>query len=129
MSHRDNCPTRWQAEREGQDAFARGAGRYSNPYDRSHGGSDHCRDADRAWEDGHRQAERHAEEEAIQRRQDQRRAQEREWARQKEEASYWRQQEEEQAQQMEEEYAAAIEAQQAEQYFWMEQDQLREMLS
>ena len=56
-------------------------------------------------------------------------AHEREWARQEEEASYWRQQEEEQARQMEEEYAAVMEAQQVEQYFWMEQDQLREMLS
>jgi hypothetical protein len=126
LSHRDNCPTRWEAERQGARAFEYGSPSYSNPYGRYHDRGNQCRDAERAWEDGHRRARRQAEEEAAHRRQEQRRAEQREWERQ--EQRHWEQQAADEAQQMEDEYAAAMEAQQAEQYFWMEQDQLRETL-
>lgn len=62
MSHRWNCPDEWTARREGERAQERGEGRWRNPYeDRWHDGSG-CEDAERAWERGYRDAERHAEE-------------------------------------------------------------------
>ncbi len=62
MSHRDSCPPSWKARRQGEDAAGYGQGSYMNPYDRE------CREAARAWEDGHRMAERQAEEELEERR-------------------------------------------------------------
>lgn len=32
MSHRSNCPTRWEAERQGERAYERES--YQNPYER-----------------------------------------------------------------------------------------------
>lgn len=61
MSHRSSCPTRWEAERQGERAFENGSGRYSNPYGRPF--EDRCREAERAWEDGRRSAEMRADEE------------------------------------------------------------------
>lgn len=66
MSHRDDCPDRWEARREGERAVERGWGHYSssNPY---RSGSDHeCPEASRAWEDGRRAAEYRAEEQREQ---------------------------------------------------------------
>lgn len=90
MSHRWNCPTRWEAERQGERAYERGQSRYNNPYDRWNAGHpsalDHCREAERSWEDGHRQAER----------------------RHDEEQAYWAQQEAEYNAAMEAEYLASM---------------------
>lgn len=122
MSHRWDCPTRWEAEREGERAYERGS--WSNPYERKPFEDDHCREAERSWEDGRRYAERRHEEQQAEERASRQAAQRRQWAQEEEEASYWRQQEEEHNRQMEEEYNAAMEALQYEQYFWMEQDQL-----
>ena len=128
MSHRWDCPTRWQAEREGERAFERGSGRWNNPYDRQRFERDNCREAQRSWEDGHRQAERRAEEQAIERRQSERREQEREWARldqiAQEQAEWERHCEE--AQQAD--YEAAMEAQADEHYFWLEQEYLMDVV-
>ena len=57
MSHRHDCPDRWEARREGERASERGYGCYSNPYaDRYHDGRG-CEEAERNWEEGYRQAE------------------------------------------------------------------------
>jgi hypothetical protein len=62
MSHRDNCPDRYTARREGERAFDYGRGIYSNPYD---GG---CDEASEEWRRGYREAEdRRGEEEAAER--------------------------------------------------------------
>lgn len=103
MSHRWDCPTRWNAERQGERAFERGDGSWSNPYARQPGQWDNCRDAERAWEDGRRSAERREEEHRIEARQQRQRAEQRQW----EEQARWaeRQQYEEDRQ-----YEAAMEA-------------------
>lgn len=86
MSHRDSCPPRWEAEREGERSFERGYG--SNPY-RDSWGDRRCPDAERNWDYGYRAAERRAEEEALHQHQIQRRrAEERAM-----EDEYWRQEE------------------------------------
>lgn len=95
MSHRWDCPTRWEAERQGARDADRGAGRYSNPYDRYHG--NHCPEAERAWEDGHRAEERRAEERrdeerAERQREHMRRQQEYEWQMEEDRAAYEREQ-------------------------------------
>ena len=84
MSHRYDCPTRWQAEREGERAFERGYG--GNPY------RSQCRDAERAWDGGHRYAESREED----RRNDERRERARQDAiqaalayHQRQEDDYW----------------------------------------
>lgn len=65
MSHRDSCPTDWEARREGERAFDRGYG--SNPY-RGGYGEDRCEEAERAWRRGYSAAEeRHSEERAAER--------------------------------------------------------------
>ena len=61
MSHRDDCPDRWEARREGERAFERGYG--SNPYR----GDEGCPEAEQAWRSGYYAAEsaereRHEEE-------------------------------------------------------------------
>src|SRR5262245_48108462 len=67
MSHRWDCPTDWEAEREGRYAGDRGRSRYSNPY------ADECHEAEQAWDRGYRRGmydreEREAEERAAERR-------------------------------------------------------------
>ena len=121
MSHRRDCPSPWEARRQGEDAYARGSGRWSNPYDERSRGAIPCREASREWEDGHRYAERQAEERAADERRAARRRQEEQWEREAMQAD-WERQEYDRA--MEEEYNTAMEALQTEQYFWMEQDQL-----
>lgn len=84
MSHRDSCPDRWTAHREGERAYERGSGSYSNPYDHWNGGGG-CRGAEREWESGRRDAERRAEEQreqeaASRRARHQREEQEMQWA-------------------------------------------------
>ena len=90
MSHRDDCPDRWTAEREGRDDAHR----------RSFLDRDHfdCEEAQRSYEDGFRREQRREEE----RRDDERREEEanerRLQARREEERAeeeYYRQQEEE----------------------------------
>lgn len=56
MSHRDSCPDRYDAEREGKRAFERGSSSFRNPYDDPFNG---CEEASRAWDDGFRRARRH----------------------------------------------------------------------
>jgi hypothetical protein len=90
MGHRWDCPTRWEAERQGERAFERGYG--SNPY-RETWGETHCCEAERSWEDGRRAAELRDEE----RRSEERAAHRRREAREMEEA-YYRQLDEEQMQ-------------------------------
>ena len=64
MSHRWNCPTDWEAKREGERAFEYGRSRYSNPYEDSPWNRDRaCPEAAEEWERGHRYAEMRAEEE------------------------------------------------------------------
>ncbi len=119
MSHRWDCPSRWDAEREGERAFERGAARWSNPYDDWAGNG--CREAERHWEDGYRAAERQAEYRAEEARAERAAAERREWARQEaaaEEEYYWRQQQEE-------EEAEYWRQQEAEHWFWEEQEMLR----
>jgi hypothetical protein len=106
MSHRWNCPTRWEAERQGERAYERGEGSWRNPY-REEWGRDHCEDAERAWRDGHRNAERHEEERRAEQRQQERRQRE-----QQEQWDYERQQSEAYFDQLEEDdrYYRAMEA-------------------
>lgn len=59
MSHRDSCPPRWEAERQGERAFERGYG--SNPY-RGDFHDEGCPEAERAWRSGFYGAERREEE-------------------------------------------------------------------
>lgn len=96
MSHRWDCPTRWEAEREGQRAFERGEGSWRNPYNGDwHNGrlGDGCEDAERAWRDGHRGAERREEErqeeQRIEQRREMHRREEAEYLRAAEEQAYW----------------------------------------
>lgn len=55
MSHRDDCPDRWEARREGERAFERGYGR--NPYEPDMWGERGCEEAADEWKRGHRSAE------------------------------------------------------------------------
>lgn len=59
MSHRDDCPTGWEARRHGERAYERGYG--SNPY-RGGSGEEGCDEAEREWRRGYNAAERRAEE-------------------------------------------------------------------
>lgn len=82
MSHREDCPDRWTAEREGERAHDWGRGRYANPYDDPWHSGRGCEEAARYWDDGFRSAERREEwrleEEAAARRSAARRAAEQE---------------------------------------------------
>jgi hypothetical protein len=93
MTHREDCPTPYEARREGERAFENGRGSYSNPY-RDDYARDTCPDAEREWSYGFRDAERRRDEEREQESREAdcaRRAQEeREW----EEQQYYAQQEE-----------------------------------
>ena len=84
--------SRWQHERDGERAFERqgSLGRYSNPHERAR--DYEGRQAQRAWDDGFRSAERRAEERAAEEATEQRRADQRRW-----DAERQRQQEEEEA--------------------------------
>lgn len=62
MSHRDDCPSRWDAEREGRRAFEWGRSRSSNPHE-SIWHDEGCPEAADAWRSGYRRAEMCAEEE------------------------------------------------------------------
>ena len=120
MSHRWDCPTPWEAEREGERAYERGRSSWSNPYDDRNSFDRHpCHEAERSWDRGYRYAERRHEEEVIEQRAAERRRQEREWAQQEEEALYMQAQEDWQQQ-----YDEQMAADEAAHYFWMEQDQL-----
>lgn len=60
MSHRDDCPSRGEAERRGErDYERRGYRSYSGPEE-----YEDCREAQRYYQDGQRRAEYRAEEEA-----------------------------------------------------------------
>lgn len=80
MAHRNDCPTEWEARREGERAAGNGYGR--NPY------RDECEDAERAWDRGYRNMQERREEEEMQRRHEEERE------RQRIEEDYYRQQEE-----------------------------------
>jgi hypothetical protein len=57
VSHRWDCPTDYEAEREGRRAGESGyKSRYSNPYTET--GFQPCEEAERHWEDGFRAGER-----------------------------------------------------------------------
>lgn len=120
MSHKRDCPTRWEAERQGERDQSYGRASYSNPYSRQPFENDHCREAERAWEDGHRSAQRRQEEQEAEERAQQRVAQQRRWDHEAQEAD-WQRQECERAEQEEAEEAERIEA---EHYFWLEQESL-----
>jgi hypothetical protein len=60
MSHRDNCPDRWEARREGERAQENGYGSFRNPYGGY--GDDACPEAESAWRSGWYNAERRQEE-------------------------------------------------------------------
>lgn len=61
MSHRWDCPTRWEAEREGERAQEYGRSRSSNPHE-SMWGDEGCPEAAEAWRSGYRRAEMREEE-------------------------------------------------------------------
>lgn len=77
MSHRWDCPTRWEAEREGERAQEWGRSRSSNPHE-SLWQDEGCPEAAEAWRAGYRRAEireeEQREEEAAQHRAEMRRA-------------------------------------------------------
>ena len=81
MTHRDDCPDRWEARREGERAFEYGHGSWSNPYKSDSFGDGGCREAEREWEDSYRSARydsERREEQLADERAAHRRAQERE---------------------------------------------------
>ena len=61
MSHRENCPSRWEAEREGERAQEWGRSRSSNPHE-SLWRDEGCPEAAEAWRSGYRRAEMREEE-------------------------------------------------------------------
>ena len=103
MSHRDDCPTDWEARREGERAYERGYG--SNPY-RGNGWDERsCPEAERAFDYGRRQAEYRHEEQMAEERSERRRAEARREEQEQEDAYYQQmmeQQYQEQQQQPEE---------------------------
>lgn len=92
MSHRDNCPDRWEAEREGRRAFEFGRSRSSNPHE-SIWQDEGCPEAADAWRSGYRRAEMRAEDEQAEEAARQRYEMERAYAL-AEEAAYYESQEE-----------------------------------
>jgi len=92
MSHRWDCPTDYEAEREGRRAAERGMGRYSNPYSES--GWTPCGEAEAHWQSGYRTGERARREE----REEEERMEERAMQRRREaadEEAYWMSQQQE----------------------------------
>ena|SRR3990167_6007344 len=61
MSHRDDCPSRWEAERQGERAQEWGRSRSSNPHE-SLWPDEGCPEAADAWRSGYRRAEMREEE-------------------------------------------------------------------
>ena len=61
MSHRDDCPSRWEAERQGERAQEWGRSRSSNPHE-SLWMNEGCPEAAEAWGSGYRRAEMREEE-------------------------------------------------------------------
>ena len=101
MSHRDDCPDKYTARRQGNQVAGYGdwTSRYSNPYS----GYDGCPEAAREWERGYEaRKEQMAEEASAQRRADARR-QEEEYAQQQYEEEY------EQQRQMDRDYYRQME--------------------
>lgn len=62
MSHRWDCPDRWEAERRGERDYEWGHSRSSNPYDDYFHPENACDEAAAAWRDGYRRAEYREEE-------------------------------------------------------------------
>ena len=62
MSHRNDCPSRWDAEREGERAQEYGRSRSANPYDGDIWGEGRCEEAADYWRSGYRRAEIREEE-------------------------------------------------------------------
>lgn len=115
MSHRWDCPSRWEAERQGErDYERRGYRTYEPQYD--------CREANRAYEDGQILAEHRAEEAAYEEQlAQQRREKERFWREEQDriaweqaemEAAYAREINEQYERDMAEQYAKDMEASQ-----------------
>ena len=67
MSHRDDCPTRWEAERRGERDQECGRSRASNPFDDPWHRGEGCHEAADSWRSGYRRAEMREEEAAHQR--------------------------------------------------------------
>lgn len=124
MSHRWDCTPTWKARREGEDAYQRHTPSWDNPHARKPFENDHCREAERAWEDGRRMAELRAEEDRREERHREQRAREEQWRREEREAQWA--EEQRQSDEQEAEYQAMIEA---EDDFWAEQDDLRDWCS
>ena len=61
MSHRWDCPDRWEAERQGERAQEWGRSRSSNPHESIWQGEG-CPEAAEAWRSGYRRAEMREEE-------------------------------------------------------------------
>lgn len=109
MTHRSSCPRPWEARRQGERDFDRYVPSWENPYARKPFEQDHCREAERAWENGRheaemrrdeeRQAEQRSQRAAEQRRRDENYRREERWAderrQQEEEVEYWERIEEE----------------------------------
>ncbi len=78
MSHRWDCPDRWEAEREGARAQEWGRSRSSNPHEDPYHRDEGCPEAAEAWRSGYRRAEireeEQREEEAARHRAEMRRA-------------------------------------------------------
>lgn len=78
MSHRDTCPSRWEAERQGERDYEWGRSRSSNPHEDRYHSEEGCPVAAEAWRSGYRHAEireeEHREEAAAQRRAEMQRA-------------------------------------------------------
>ena len=75
MSHRDDCPSYWEARSEGHRAGYRGYG--SNPYRPDPWGESGCPDAERAWRSGYYAGEERRQEEDYAQRLEERHQQER----------------------------------------------------
>jgi hypothetical protein len=61
MSHRWDCPDRWEARREGERAFERGTGIWRNPYEDNFL-EPNCPEAAEEWRRSYRAAEQREEE-------------------------------------------------------------------
>jgi hypothetical protein len=61
MSHRFDCPSKYEARRTGERAFERGDGSWRNPY-KSDWPDEGCPEAAQEWRRGYRDAERRQEE-------------------------------------------------------------------
>lgn len=119
MSHRDDCPSRWEAERRGERDQEWGRSRSSNPYEDYYHRDEGCPEAAGAWRDGYRRAERREEErqeeEAAHRRAVKRRIE-------ADEAAYYEEQERQEYYAMQDEYSAAQDERMADQQPFGDED-------